>query len=113
MKTTFDVLIEQARKFGAVRTDAVKSLITLSGKYHFAAVYVLKNSLTIEFVLDRKISADRIVKTQKLLNRYSHFVKLADPIDVDKQLMSWLEEAYSLSTSTEKKEKATLFKGKR
>ena len=69
LKETFDRLIKQARRLGPVETDAVKSLITLSGQYHFGVVYVLKNSLTIEFVLERKISDERIVKPQKLLNR--------------------------------------------
>lgn len=113
LRETFNLLFKQTQNFGAVRTDAVKSLITLSGQYHFAAVYVLKNSLTIEFVLERKISDDRIVKTQKLLNRYSYFIKLNGPDDVDAQLIDWLAEAYYLTSSPEKDEKPTLFKRKR
>jgi len=113
LKKTFDSLEQRARRFGPVRTDAVKSLITLSGQSHFAAVYVRKNSLSVEFALERKLSDERIEKSTKLLNRYCHFVNLTKPQDVDKQLMAWLEEAYFLTSPAEDNEKPTLFKRKR
>ena len=111
-KQTFDLLIDNARQFGRIRTDAVKSLITISGRFHFAAVYVRKHSLTVEFVLERKLSHERIEKVQKVLARYSHFVKLTGPEDVDGQLINWLEEAYFLTGPLREEEKPTLFRRK-
>ena len=112
-KQTFDRLIAKARQFGPVRTDAVKSLITISGRFHFAAVYVRRNSLTLEFVLERKLSDRRIEKVQKVLARYSHFVRLTGLEDVDTQLVNWLQEAYFVTGPLRDDEKPTLFRSQR
>jgi hypothetical protein len=98
LRQTFDFLLTRISQFGPFRTDSVKSAINITARFHFVMLYVLRNSLKLEFALDRKLNSERITKTQKLgANRYSYFVKVADKEDIDDQLLSWLKEAYSQS----------------
>ncbi len=96
-KEAFDYLIAKIQQYGPIRIDAVKSSINIAGKYHFAMVYVLRNSLNLEFIFDRYLDHRRIFRTQKLgPAKYSHVVKLVHIQDVNAQLLRWLRKAYSL-----------------
>lgn len=99
LKEVFDELLRQVRQYGPVRTDAVKSSIHFASKHRFAAVHVLRNSLSLEFILDRKLEHQRILRSQKFGKKsYSHFVKLAHKEDIDGELMRWLRRAYALKS---------------
>ena len=82
------------RQNGPVRVDAVKSGINLAGKSHFGEVHVLRDSLNLTFVLNRKIDNPRIRRVQKITEKtYTHNVNLKEPSDVDEELLNWLNEA--------------------
>lgn len=101
LRRIFDRLVARLRRLGAVRVDAVKSSINLASKSHFGAVRVLKNSLNLGFLLDRKVESQRILRTEKVgERRFGHSVKLSRLEDVDEQLMEWMKEAYSLSKTS-------------
>ena len=98
LRQTFERLLAKTRRLGPVRVDAVKSAINLSGKNHFAMVYVLKASLKMDFALYGIPRSGRILRTEKLGgNRYLHYVRLTRLEDVDDELLGWLEEAYFLA----------------
>ena len=98
LREVFDLLLAKISQFGPVRTDAVKSAINLAKNYHFVMIYVLRDSLKLEFALGRELKSERIIHTQKLgVNRYTYYVKLANKEDIDDQMLSWLKESYSLT----------------
>jgi hypothetical protein len=59
-------------------------------------VYVLKNSLKLEFLLNRKLVSKRILRTQDFHGHFLHYLRLSEPMDVDEELIGWLKEAYQL-----------------
>ncbi len=101
LREILDSILHGLQKDGSeVRVDASKSSINLAGRSHFGGVRVLKDSLDVGFILDRKINNSRIRKTQEITNNiFAHTVKLKTLSDVDLELMSWLREAYSLRKS--------------
>jgi hypothetical protein len=101
LREIFDKIVHELQKDGSViRVDASKSSINLAGRSHFGGVHVLKDSLDIGFILDRKINNRRIRKIQQITNNiFAHNVTVEKPSDVDHELISWLKEAYSLRKS--------------
>lgn len=60
----------------------------------FAGVRVKKDALDVEFLLARKVASTRILKMEDLgPSRKAHHVRVADPADVDTELVAWLKEA--------------------
>jgi hypothetical protein len=100
LRRTFDLILRDLEKIGSVRVDAVKSGINLAGKSHFGGVHVLKDSISVGFLLNRKVVNLRISKVQKITYKiYAHTVNLREPSDVDAELLNWLKEAF-LRTQT-------------
>ncbi len=96
LKEVFISLLQEVEQCGPVRVDAVKSSINLVSRYHFAAVYVQKNSLKLEFVLDRALDDERILRTQPIGEGvFSNFVNMTRIEDIDEQLLDWLAQAYT------------------
>ena len=97
LRETFDFLTARVRKVGPFRIDAVKSSINIVGKYHFAAVHVLRSSLTLGFLLNRRLNDTRIVRVEEVgTKKYLHIVRLAHRKDVDARIAKWMKEAYAL-----------------
>lgn len=93
----FDYLLDELRRLGPIRVDAVKTSINLAGRAHFAGVRALRDSLSVGFVLGRKLDDPRIVRTERLSpTLHGHTVKVKSREDVDEQLLGWLAEAYEL-----------------
>ncbi len=65
LRGTFDRLVEGLKQSGPVRVDAVKSAINLADRFHFAMIYIHRDSLTVEFALDRQLAGPRILRTTK------------------------------------------------
>ncbi len=97
LKKIFDCLIREIDSFGRVYVDVVKSAINLGTKYHFAMLYIRKDSIKVEFELDRIIKDVRISKVNKITShKYLHYVILKEKDDIDKPLIDWLRKAYLL-----------------
>jgi hypothetical protein len=101
LKEIFDTVLRELQRDGsAVRVDAVKSSINLAAKSHFGGIRVLKDSLNVGFVLKRRVENPRITKIQDLgHNTFAHMVSVRELGDIDKELLGWLKEAYSLRKS--------------
>ena len=97
IKQVFDLLLAGIKKFGPIRIDAVKTSVNFGGKSHFAAVWPLKNSLNVEFLLDREINEFPVYRTQKLgSTTHAHSVKVTSKREVSTRLLGWLKEASEL-----------------
>jgi hypothetical protein len=97
LRQTFDYLIAKLRESVPLRIDSVKSAINLGATSHFGMIYVQKNSIKLEFLLDKKINDNRILRCKKVAdNTFFYVIKLINKEDIDDKLLSWLVEAYSL-----------------
>lgn len=100
LRDLIDLRVDILGRFGELRVDSVKSAINLGARSHFAMVYVLKNSVRLEFVLGRRVESPRITKVTQLGNEsYLHHVTLENAGDIDEELLGWLREAHENSAA--------------
>ncbi len=76
----------------------LKTAVYLTAEYHFAAIFIRRNYLIIEFSNDIPFMDERIHRSQQVSKTlYSHFVKIKDKKEIDTQLLDWLHTAYELT----------------
>ncbi|MFX1569288.1 MAG: DUF5655 domain-containing protein [Promethearchaeota archaeon] len=96
-KKIYNVLQKEIEKFGQIRIDAVQTSINIGGKYHFLSLFVLKESLKIDFILERRIQNPRFTRIRGPTNGYfTYTLKLNDLTDVNNELINWLRESYNI-----------------
>src|SRR3989337_1877277 len=79
LRSIFDLILRELGKNGTVRVDAVKSGINFAGESHFGGVQVLKDNISLGFLLDRKVENPRIRRVQKITETtYVHTVNLRE-----------------------------------
>lgn len=97
VKEIYDRLIKELQKFGQVKIEPKKTSIHLANRYGFAGIYTRKNYINLELHLSRRLNGERIAKVEQAsANRFHHTIKLSSIKDVDKELLTWLEEAYDI-----------------
>jgi hypothetical protein len=93
----YEKLIRELRNFGPIKIEPKKTSIHLANRFGFAGVYTRKNYINLEFHLNYKLNSKRISKVdQASANRYHHTTKLNNIKDIDKELLTWLQQAYEL-----------------
>jgi uncharacterized protein DUF5655 len=98
IKSIYQKILTESRKFGPVIEEPKKNSIHLVHKSAFAGVMTRRNALILNIKSDVPIKHARITKTEKIsANRFHQEVKLTSPRDVDPLLVGWLLEAYALS----------------
>ncbi len=90
-------LIKELQKFGRIKIEPKKTSIHLGNRFGFAGIYTRKDYINLEVHLNYKLTSDRVKKVdQASASRFHHTIRLTHPKDIDKELLSWLEEAYQL-----------------
>jgi hypothetical protein len=98
VRQIYDLILESARKFGAVGEEPKKTSIHLVNRTAFAGVATRKTAIILTIKSDRKLSSPRIHKSEQTsASRFHHEVKLTSPAAVDSELVKWLKDAYALS----------------
>ena len=93
----YEKLIAQLQKFGQLKIEPKKTSIHLGNRFGFAGVYTRKDYINLEVHLNYKLTSDRVTKVEQASsNRFHHNIKLTKPKDIDKELLTWLKEAYEL-----------------
>lgn len=93
----YDKLLDEIKKSGPVKVEPKKTSIHWVNRFAFAGIYVRKNFINLEFHLSRKLVSNRVSKVEQgSVNRFHHTIKLSDAKEIDKELLSWLKEAYEL-----------------
>ena len=88
LREIFELLKKEIEKFGQVRIDAVKTSINFGGKSQFGVIFVLKDNLTLDFVMERKIDSPRFFKTRGPTNNYyTYTIKLKNKKDINLDLI--------------------------
>ena len=93
----YEKLIKALQKFGPLKIEPHKTSIHLGNRFGFAGVYTRKDYINLELHLNYKLSSKRIAKVEQAsTNRFHHTIKLSNPKEIDKELLTWLRQAYEL-----------------
>jgi hypothetical protein len=94
---TYDRLLAVLTELGPFTEEPKKTSIHLVRATSFAGVHPRKRSLTLNLRTDRPFESTRIARVEQVSkNRYHNEIRLAQPADVDAELVGWLREAYTL-----------------
>jgi len=94
---TYHKLISKLNDFGNLKIEPKKTSIHLGNRFGFAGVYMRKNYINLEVHLNYKLKSPRVSKAEQAsANRYHHTIRLDSQKDIDKELLTWLREAYIL-----------------
>ena len=95
--TIYEKLITALQKFGPLKIEPKKTSIHLGNRFGFAGVYTRKDYINLEVHLSNKLTSKRVAKVEQAsANRFHHTIKLTHPKDIDKELLTWLKQAYDL-----------------
>ena len=98
VKSIYDRILKESRKFGMVMEEPKKTSIHLVNKSAFAGVSTRKNALILNIKSAAPIKHARIAKSEKVsASRFHQEVRLTSPEEVDVTLVGWLKEAYGIS----------------
>jgi hypothetical protein len=98
VKSIYEQILREVRKFGRVIEEPKKTSIHLVNKSAFAGVTTRKNALILNIKSAAPIQHARIAKSEQLsAGRFHQQVKLTAPEDVDPLLVGWLKDAYAIS----------------
>ena len=98
VKSIYDRILKESRKFGKVIEEPKKTSIHLVNKSAFAGVSTRKNALILNIKSAAPIKDVRIKKSEQVsASRFHQEVKLVSPEEVDSTLIAWLKDAYTLS----------------
>ena len=93
----YEKLIAALMKFGQLKIEPHKTSIHLGNRFGFAGVYTRKDYINLEVHLNYKLTGKRVAKVEQAsANRFHHTIKLTSTKDIDKELLTWLKEAYEL-----------------
>lgn len=98
VKSIYDHILKESRKFGKVVEEPKKTSIHLVNKSAFAGVITRKSALILNIKSAAPIQHVRIKKSEQVsASRFHQEVKLISPEEVDSTLIAWLQDAYALS----------------
>jgi len=99
VRTTYERVLEAARRLGPVKEEAKKTSIHLVRKTAFAGVAMRSQALVLTLKLDSSPASARIRKReQTAANRWHVEVLLEKPTQIDRELRAWLARAYELAS---------------
>jgi len=99
VKSIYERILNESRKFGTVTEEPKKTSIHLVSKSAFAGVMTRQNALILNIKSATPIKHARIAKSEQLsASRFHQEVKLTSPEEVDSILVGWLKEAYAISS---------------
>ncbi|MEP7133501.1 MAG: DUF5655 domain-containing protein [Chloroflexota bacterium] len=98
VKSIYERILKESRKFGKVIEEPKKTSIHLVNKSAFAGVATQKLALILNIKSASPIKHARIKKSEQVsASRFHQEVKLTSPDEVDSVLIGWLQQAYLIS----------------
>lgn len=98
LRRAFDAIARHLARVGRVRVEAVTVCVMFKRARTFAEVRARRDRLVLIFLLSRVVEHPRITRALRLsAHRTAHFVDIARPADVDRDVRDWLAEAYACS----------------
>jgi hypothetical protein len=98
VRAIYDRILVEAHRFGPVEEDPKKTSIHLVRRTAFAGVAMRRNVIILTLKAAKDIASARIIKHERAsANRWHLDVRLERPEDVDRELVSWMAQAYALA----------------
>lgn len=98
VRAIYDQLVTTIRQWGDLGEEPKKGSIHLIRKSAIAGVSTGKNWLDLNIKTNYLIEHVRIRKREQVSkSRYHHLVRLTTVNELDKELLSWLKDAYEIS----------------
>jgi Domain of unknown function (DUF5655) len=98
VRQIYDELLKILRNRGPIVEEPHKASIHLLRTTTLAGIATRKDYLVLTIKSDRMLTSPRIGKTEKIsAHRYHLKLKLKSPLDINEELVGWLNHAYMLS----------------
>jgi hypothetical protein len=98
VRTTYDALLDAARRLGPVREEAKKTSIHLVRETAFAGVSTRKKWLVLTLKSASDLESPRVGKREQVsAHRWHIEMRLGATGDVDREIKKWLKAAYEIS----------------
>ena len=98
VRALYDRLRKTVDTFGQWSEDPKKTSIHFTRTTAFAGVATRKDALVLTIKANDRIASPRIFKSEQTsANRWHHETRLTRLSDVNRELISWLRDAYDLS----------------
>src|SRR6185436_16901858 len=97
-QATYAKVISAVSKLGPFEVEEKKTSLHLTHGRAFAGVQPRAYGILLNLVFDAPLKNARVHKSEQVsANRHHVEFKLEDPADVDSQLVTWIEQAYTLT----------------
>jgi hypothetical protein len=98
VKAIYEAILKAARKLGPVEEEVKKTSIHLVRRTAFAGIGTRKTYLILTLKSDSDLQSARVHRREQVsTNRWHLEVKLESSLKVDREVISWLKNAYDLS----------------
>jgi hypothetical protein len=98
VKDLYQRLITELQKFGKIVVEEKKTSFHIKSGAAFAGIHPRKKYFILNIVSAAPIKSERVVEQERVsAHRFHNRVKIEKTEDIDKELLSWLKEAYSLT----------------
>jgi hypothetical protein len=98
VKATYAAILKAAKQFGPVKEEAKKISIHLVRKSAFAGVATRKTALILTLKSGADVTSKRIHKREQAsAHRWHLEIKLETPAQVDREIVTWIKQAYELA----------------
>lgn len=96
LKQVYNKLLKEVTKWPGVRASASKTCVVFITTKTFLVAKVMKRELDLKFVLPHETDAFPIYKQARYGNKLEHYIRLAEPADLDGDVMWLLRQSYEL-----------------
>ena len=97
VKDLYQNLLKELERFGGIVVEEKKTSIHLKNRAAFAGVHPRKNYFILNIVSSSPIQSSKIIKQEQVSkSRFHNEVKIETASDINKNLLTWLKEAYTL-----------------
>ena len=91
-------LITEVSKFGEITVEEKKTSFHIKGGAAFAGAHPRKQYFILNIVSAAPIKSARVVEQEQVsAHRFHNRVKIEKAEDINKELLGWLKEAYTLT----------------
>lgn len=98
VRATYDAILKASRALGPVVVEPKKTSIHLVRTSAFAGIATRKDALILTVKAAAAIRSARVHRAERTsANRWHVEFRLASPADVDRDVRTWLSQAYALA----------------
>jgi hypothetical protein len=95
VRDLYDLLLDELNKLGPVQEIKKAISISFENRRPFASVLIRNRSIKLVLRTQHRIANHRILNIDRITDKsFDHTVVLISKSDIDKELMTWLGEAY-------------------